>query len=567
MARIAAAPAMPMSALHDEFLAALSGGDAASLRRSNFRRVSPGRGSGRYEEAYLYPDTYNILVRLADPGLAARSCRWRSGENRVEGPCGVELPLAVGPGARRGDDWVVEAQVHVSVDGSPEQAHPVAFRDELVVALGDSYISGEGNPDVPSLIHDRPAPVFEAANWGDRLDSSQFHRAEWWDESCHRSLLSWPVLATLAHAAQRPRQAVTLVHLGCSGAVVADIITRGEQDLPGGGDEPRRDTQMALLARLLAAGPAAPEARRTPSRTLLSVGGNDAGFVGVIAALTLPPSGYTVRGGQVLVGLFGAAICPYRDSGPNLRWHCRLRRSAQTRLEELPARYAALARHLARPGWGAVHQVTYPNPALGENNVPCQVNGIRDPENMAEMSGFEALMGILPQGVQGNPYSWQFQLNYLPEADLTDDLSLPPGVPCDWDAEPHDSEVCQALWVHATLNRLVADNARDAADGVSPRWTVVDSHVARISGHGVCRRAVGYLPALPRVRAGEWSDGWTPRSYRPYDCDNPRWFRTPNDSIVTQYGDNDHFHHGTFHPTFRAHLEVAEAVLREAFAR
>jgi carbamate kinase len=59
--------------------------------------------------------------------------------------------------------------------------------------------------------------------------------------------------------------------------------------------------------------------------------------------------------------------------------------------------------------------------------------------------------------------------------------------------------------------------------------------------------------------------GRQPRDFEPYLKDRGRWFRTMNDSILTQYGGLERFHHGTVHPTFRAHIAFAEAVADAAF--
>jgi len=365
------------------------------------------------------------------------------------------------------------------------------------------------------------------------------------------------VLASIAYAAPRLREAVTLVHLGCSGAVVDDIIRHGEIGLPGGGDDPSTEPQLARLDTLLnRPGPGAPQ--RTPDRILLSVGGNDSGFVGVIATIVLPAKGYWVPiVGPIAIGVGAKAVCPYRDSGPLLTPLCTFRESAQQRLEErLPGAYHDLAAALARPGWGDVYQFTYPNPIVGGGGAPCQLRSLRKPQHLTDMSGFEALMGYLPWFVRGFPYSWDFELRYDPEP--IQGPRIISTIDCDWATEPDDSETCQALWVHARLNQLVSANA-------SGRWHVVSRHADAIFGHGICERNTSFELALPRALGGQWVERWTPRSLHPYEAANPRWFRTPNDSIVTQYGDAKHFHHGTFHPTYQAHLAYAQAALDEAF--
>lgn len=568
METIAAAPRRPLSAHFDGFVRTLAYANGDSLRRSNYTPVPRGfrHGSGRYRRDYLYPESYAVDVRLpaAAPGA---TCRWRTEHDLVEAPCGTLATVRVGPGKARGEAWGVETDLHLSVNGGPGTRTSIAFNDKLVVALGDSYISGEGNPDVPSVVTDRPLPVFRSARWGDRLIESRgdYVRATWWDEPCHRSLLSWPVLSTIAYAAHKRQEAVTLVHLGCSGATVNDIVRRGEVELPGGGDEQPGDFQLAQLDRLLAAVPRG-STRRRPDRILLSVGGNDAGFVGVIMTLLLPPGGYSVPlVAPIAVGAGAGAVCPYRHTGLPIARLCGASRSAEDRIEEyLPQAYDRLVEELiGQRGWRRIHQFSYPNPLVGEDGKPCNRESPRNPPTIEDMSGFEAAMGIIPGIFRGSYFSWSFELQYRPEVPAAVEETGPQSG-CDMTPEPSDSEVCQALWVHRRLNDEVKDQKK--------RWSVVTSHTEAIDRNGLCNRSDAFPLGLPRlvpvpgngaVREA-WQDGWTPQSYRPYDSINPRWFRTTNDSIVTQYGGPDRFHHGTAHPTLAAHLAYADAALEKA---
>lgn len=548
-------PSHSLAEHHDLLIEALALDGAESLRRSNYRPAEPGgrRGSGRYRRDYLYPESYEIAIRVDEEHFAGRRCRWTSDYGSAEADCREAATLRVGPGRGEGEHWLVERPVRLIVDGGREHAYAVRFNDTLIVALGDSYSSGEGNPDVPSAVTDLPLPVFGRAGWAARLREADgdYRRAVWWDEPCHRSLLSWPVVASLAYAARHPREAVTLVHLGCSGAVAGDLLDRGEIELPGGGDELPGETQLAQLDRLLRAAPPGAALRR-PDRVLLSLGGNDSGFVGVLATIVLPPGGYMVPLlGPIAIGREADAICPYRNSGRQLERLCGHQRSAEERLERLPGSYDRLAGALSRRGAARVHHFLYPNPISAPDGLVCDIRATRDPERPEEMSGFEAFMGTIPPIFRGRHYSWDFELQYFPERVQGDRLMR--GVDCDWHTDPDDSEVCQALWVYSTLNRRVAENA------VRPGWTIVGGHVEKVAGHGICARAPAFLPALPRVRDGQWIEHWSPQSRRAYHADNPRWFRLPNDSVVIQYADPDHFYHGSFHPTFRAHLEYANA--------
>lgn len=129
----------------------------------------------------------------------------------------------------------------------------VVVQDWLLVSIGDSNASGEGNPDLP-------------ADWAlDRLDISA---PIWEDPRCNRSWTSGPVLAAQQIEGQDPHSAVTFLSFACSGADLADIAAQVEQ------------------ARKLLCGAANPcrEDVRRIDALLISGGVNDLGFSSVIKA-------------------------------------------------------------------------------------------------------------------------------------------------------------------------------------------------------------------------------------------------------------------------------------------
>jgi hypothetical protein len=125
--------------------------------------------------------------------------------------------------------------------------------DHLVVSLGDSVASGEGNPDRRA---DFGVPV------------------RWQHQICHRSLRSGHARAALGVEGGERASAVTFVPLGCSGAT----IPRGLLG-PYVGIEPDRDRtvqppQVDLLNGLAA--------RREVDAVLVSIGANDVHFGDIV---------------------------------------------------------------------------------------------------------------------------------------------------------------------------------------------------------------------------------------------------------------------------------------------
>jgi hypothetical protein len=92
--------------------------------------------------------------------------------------------------------------------GSPF-SQPVTVRDYLIVSIGDSYGSGEGNPDVPQKFAEGPFGV--PLPWIQR-------GPRWEDARCHRSATAGPAQAALRLEATDPHSSVTFLSFACSGA-------------------------------------------------------------------------------------------------------------------------------------------------------------------------------------------------------------------------------------------------------------------------------------------------------------------------------------------------------------
>ncbi len=78
---------------------------------------------------------------------------------------------------------------------------PVYIKDYLIVSIGDSYASGEGNPDIPNQAYP-PTTV------------------KWQDARCHRSAIAGPAKAALEIERSDPHTSVTFLSFACSGATV-----------------------------------------------------------------------------------------------------------------------------------------------------------------------------------------------------------------------------------------------------------------------------------------------------------------------------------------------------------
>lgn len=273
-------------------------------------------------DAYLNPQSHGIELWLTGRGVAVPAtsiCEWRidgrlvaeaSCAERVNGP-GIELPY---PGG---------AEISVNVVGEPPIIAEARVRDLLIAGLGDSFASGEGNPNLPVAFSDTKR--FRNM-YPERKRNDAGGNAKWTDPLCHRSLYGQQLRAALQIAVENPQASVTFLDLSCSGAGITDgilgpqtyveRIAGGERSdastsraISGG----ERDSQLYRLLREICA--ERPEMRRglahCPGNAFrrqldflfLSVGGNDIGFSNIVAWASLRDTASTA-----IAAFFGATV-------------------------------------------------------------------------------------------------------------------------------------------------------------------------------------------------------------------------------------------------------------------
>jgi hypothetical protein len=290
-------------------------------------------------ERYVTPSSHAVRLWLSpltrDTLMAEFNCEWRVGEGSAfVAPCDEAVVLDI--------PWPKGATVTVNAEGEAPIATDIVVKDLLVVGLGDSFASGEGNPDVPVAFS---ATARHNNVYPKRARNDASGNAQWMDELCHRSLYGHQLRAALQVAVENPQSAVTFMGYACSGAAVGegvlgpqehmDYVSRdGSPRVVSGSDN---DNQMRWLLRELCA--AKPEEnkgfwtcpggqyRRPVDLLLLSVGGNDIGFSNLVAWATLRDNTTSS-----LAKFFGATVSPKQFSS-NMK-------------NDLPQAYARLARAL-----------------------------------------------------------------------------------------------------------------------------------------------------------------------------------------------------------------------------
>ena len=201
------------------------------------------------------------------------------------------------------DAKVSGATVKVTLPDGRELTETVVVEDVLVVALGDSFMSGESNPDRPVTFSAAREMVYDPVNAQERLASRNFKSppraapapsgsrrptatsiakslprrkledeengliyrpnstefqqafdkrgAQWLSADCHRSQYGYPFRVGLAMTLENRHRAVTLVSVACSGADVTGLFmdhdARERAGEPGGAKVPPQLDQLADL--------------------------------------------------------------------------------------------------------------------------------------------------------------------------------------------------------------------------------------------------------------------------------------------------------------------------------
>ena len=294
---------------------------------------------------YLSPSGHDVELWLTATGSAAvpadKSCEWRIADKLVATvSCGQRVS-----GANVNLPYPGGADISVNVVGEQPITVAASVHDVLIAGLGDSFASGEGNPDQPVAFGDahRFKNLYPLRAVNDISGSAQ-----WTDQLCHRSLYGQQFRAALQLAVENRQAAVTFLDYSCSGAAIdegllgpqAYVERRSETDVsakslgrPLSGNS--KDGQLYRLLRALClsrleqsdARWLCPKGafRRPLDFIFLSVGGNDIGFSNMVAWATLR------EGVSAAIAAFFGATVSSREFAARAR-------------DKLPDAYARLAK-------------------------------------------------------------------------------------------------------------------------------------------------------------------------------------------------------------------------------
>lgn len=546
----------------------------------------------RYSSDYLYPAGYTVRVRAK--GVApGDTCTWRVASlgDDFTAPCAVAvlLPVRARPDHRGAVATEVGLDVRSPSGQATQASATISFPDRLIVGLGESFASGEGNPDEPQRYDPRLRKAMETY-WSEDLDPHErwwrsaavlesLTPARWWDPVCHRSLYSQQAAAAFVYSASRPREAVTFAAFSCSGAEVLDGLLAPQANPPGVSDygrpgadktfamraqvndlvallcrnEPAADLSRRQLSGLARAGRITRErlpvvineavyaevrcAQGTPrpvDAVLLSIGGNDVGFAGAVKNALLPTLAADRLGQSVL-----SRVRSLMQITPAYIAHRRI-------LYDLPQLYPevqAALRATVAPGLTPVIQSQYPNALEDQGPAPPQGKSFCDGPNDNRLFG--AMHGIFPDAKVDPAKRWRLEITAAEGREVNDALFEP-------------------------LNLAVRSSQ-------GPGWNVI-GYDGAFDRRGWCagdlKERMEY--DLPGLRAdGSWVS-FNPETWDPY-ASRTRLFRTANDVVLTQIGStkpltklfsdlgNRSFFAtaGMFHPTAQGHTIIGLAAAEE----
>jgi len=323
---------------------------------------------------------------------------------------------------------------------------PIEVRNLLMVAMGDSYASGEGNPRNVDAWIEQGGPFV-------RFDPY------WDDDGCNRSVRGGPAQAALALEQASAQTSVTLVYVACSGATV-DTGILGPQ--PGAG---QALSQIERARQIVG--------DRPIDLITLSVGGNDVGFTNILAACATTPD------------------CPVRPapSGQLARYPT-LQDGVQALTARLPADYARIAKCLG-----------------GQGAAGCTLVRNRNVPGLVLAQGAAVLPTLYPditRAADGQACSY---LTLTP-SDFTwaRESILDPNPPGSMDYRAGNGQSSSLSLSAGTLNQQVGGTFTLGWKPVTRIWAVTGDSAR---GHGVCAGAESWVFGLTTL-TGFSSAGFHP---------------------------------------------------------
>ncbi len=572
-------------------------------------------------ENYILPTGHTVGIRLS-PALQSEAgdgeCVWtwharaggpQSGPVRL--PCRQTLTIPQVPYVAR-DEAASGVAVDVALpDGRTFSEPDVVVKDLLVVSLGDSFASGEGNPDRPvtfsatremiydpsqytcghqvSMLKEESATPQQAAppesglrsdpfagdDWHvlprRRLDgdagtaalpcetSMEFRTlyekkaAGWLSADCHRSQYGYPFRVALELALEDRHRAVTLVPLACTGAETTTGLFQ-EREPRERSASSKVPAQFAELTRLLC---------ERGTAAMHHVG------------YRLPSARWTDR-----------EVHEITTTTVTMEWCPQERRKRDIDLVLLSIGgndigFSALAAYtildnLGEIGWIAAafdNELRF-GPERAEKHLK-----FLDQRLKAVKEALHDGFGVEPSRVIQTSYE---PMQYDEHGNLCGgsgfEMNVHPKFRFDRERLRRTSKLVDELSRRLQCMSKWENGCPTLATGTGTGFTLVTEQQEEFARRGICARDPadrdGQMMAMPRKGpSGERFRPYSPAFFTPY-AHHTRLFRTPNDAFLTA---NTHrestglvdilqpafagLYSGAFHPTAEAHAIIADHVM------
>jgi len=571
---------------------------------------------GSAKEDFVLPEAHTVNIKLAKEHIEAvgkDKCTW-FWQPRVAGgktetrilPCAQTLTIPRVPYAVDRERSGVTVAVRLP-DGRSFADNSVIVEDLLIAGLGDSFASGESNPDRPVVFSPYRQMTYDPVNLRDEVATRSLKRteqpayglasgdtaadpktlprrlmedeekglqykvasrdfaeafarrdAQWMSADCHRSQYGYPFRVAMQLTLENRHRAVTLVHLACTGSEVTNGLFL-EKDAREQFDKPNSKTvpaQFDQLADLTCRGGKAARTRTVSYTLPVFDHGSSSVTTRSVPMRWCPPEARKRPIDVVLLSIGG------NDVG-----------------------FSALAYYAISESASAVAPIAA---VIGSSirfgaDVSRVYLGVLDERLKAVKDALNDGFGVTPSQVVQTAYE---PLQYDETGAL---CGMRPTLGVDVHPKLRISRerIQEASAVQAELNAKLecsadASRRRDCGSLATGRGTgfkLVTDHVAKFAKRGICARdprtanVDGTMMAMPRkIGSGDFAP-YNPAYALPY---GHRWrlFHTPNDAFLTA---NTHkegvslfdimqpayaaLYSGAMHPTAEGHAIVADSVL------
>jgi len=490
-----------------------------------------------------------VLARLSG-SQPALNCIWR--DARMSLPCDAEIELSVAP--------ATDNRITVELPDGRELGTNIRVDRQIILALGDSFSSGEGNPDRPQRFcrrqRDGGCAPYElrgkGVNWFPKAVRLGIEKAEWLDSQCNRSLYSYQNLVAMWHASRDRHTATYFVPLACSGAEIKDGLFKAQSDPPGG-RRPETPAQLDAAAEALGCNSGA--CRFHPNLILLSIGGNDAYFASLLTAVLTPKAGHSALGSMGMSIIRGAGDMDEVAGNANHRL---------TNSREIPQEIDDMLRRFENVFAAKRPQLVvagYPNLLRREDGNWCSIGCERETTYSGKdwkHPDFTKNPDLQCRSSINHSLNHVSFLPLISTRDWTFRITGDPAAP----KRNLEQEVLDQSVISILNNSLKQAYLSSSVIG-SFDFIWVDPPPGT-DNHGVCAVANRYQQRSeldwPWVGVdGTWLGG-SPFQWNAYEK-RARWFRTPNDVYRTQVSAVS-APQGSYHPTAEYHSALAEVVVR-----